>query len=109
MELLLIEGQAWLNEAISARKILSQSLLKSGELLASKIRERAIDLSHDRATEFSPDIELLHFMAAKVAFLVFGKNSTAGEVYEKDASYYLEFPSSASRSADYMDFKQSRN
>ena len=109
MELLLTEGQAWLDEAIPARKIPSQSLLKSGELLATKLRERAIDLSHDRATEFSPDIELLHFIAAKVAFLVFGKDSVAGEVYEKDASYYLAFPSSASRSADYLDFKQSLN
>lgn len=107
MEPLLAEGQAWLSQAIPTRGNLSQSLLESGEQLAVRLRERAVDLSYSKATEFSPSITPLHFMAAKVAFLVFGSGSPKGEVYENDASYYKSFPSAASAIAEYEEFKRS--
>jgi hypothetical protein len=45
-------------------------------------------------------------MAAKVAVLAFGTDSPRSEVYEKDATYYRIFPSSALRLAEYAEFKK---
>lgn len=47
----------------------------NGAELAYRLQEKSIDLQHNKATEFSPDIERLILLAAKVALLTFGSRA----------------------------------
>lgn len=59
-----------------------------GAALAQRLRGAAIDLSCNKATEFSPDIRPLTLLAAKVAWLSFASGDPALSVYERDLFYY---------------------
>lgn len=62
-----------------------------GQALAARLRARAIQLSCNKATEGSPEIEKLHLMAAKVALLSFPPSSTELAEYEAAVFYYEAF------------------
>ena len=78
-----------------------------GRTLAEKLREAAVDLSFNKATEFSPDIPVLHLLAAKVALCAFGKYSSRLDLFEKDIAYYKNFPSTKTFFDEYENFKGS--
>lgn len=61
---------------------------KKGIVLARGLREKAIDLAMNKATEFSPDIEKLFLTAAKIAYLALGKDHEDLKMYERDVYYY---------------------
>ena len=65
----------------------------NGADLASRLRFGAIGLGSNRATEFSSDNEKIALLAAKVAFLTFGPNSSKLEEFERAVYYYNAFPS----------------
>jgi hypothetical protein len=44
-----------------------------------------------KATEFSPLIPKLFLLAAKIAFLSFGKNARELEPFERDVYYHANF------------------
>jgi hypothetical protein len=80
------------------------ALLASGKDLADRLRTTGISLCYNKATEFSPDIELFFLYAAKVAFLVYGKGSPALEPFERDVFYYRIFNLPSYIVAEYEHF-----
>lgn len=99
---LLIEGQAWLDEVSSLSEV-DRIILSEGANLASLMRSRAIDLASSKGTEFSPDIERLFFMAAKIALISFDEGSDYLEQFEQDVDYHRRF-----QSPYYNDFGKTR-
>ncbi|TXH02534.1 MAG: hypothetical protein E6R07_15035 [Nevskiaceae bacterium] len=82
--------------------------VEQGRSLAARLRSKAIDLSYSRATEFSPEIQELHLMAAKVALVTFGRWSSEVDQYEKDVFYYKAFNPPHKIVKEYEQFKSSR-
>jgi hypothetical protein len=78
---------------------------RAGADFAARLRSMAIELSHDRQTEFSSDIPKLHLLAAEIAYISLWGLPTEMEVYERDIFYYRAFPSSVSMVAEYENFK----
>jgi hypothetical protein len=81
-------------------------LREEGQALAQRLRSAAIDLSYNKATEFSPLIEEYILMAAKVAFLVYGAGAAGLEPYEQDVYYYKNFDPPSYIVGEYEDFKK---
>lgn len=62
---------------------------EAGQKLAWQLRSAAIGLASDKATEFSPEIEKLTLLAAKVACLAFEpKAPELVGTFERDVDYY---------------------
>ena len=76
-----------------------------GVELARQLRSKAIDLSCNKATEFSPDILTLHLLAAKVALDAHGTAPPELEVYERDIAYYKNFEQTRAAAEEYDAFK----
>jgi len=55
--------------------------------LASRLRIRAVDLCHNKATEFSPEIGRLFELAAKVALLAHWPYEEALAQFERDVGH----------------------
>jgi hypothetical protein len=81
-------------------------LREQGQVLARRLKSAAIDLSHNRATEFSPLIEEYILMAAKVAYLVYGAGAAGLEPYEQGVYYYKNFDPPSYIVGEYEDFKK---
>ena len=75
--------------------------------IAQMLQREAIGLCMSRATEFSPKIELDFLLSAKIAYLVYGSQSSQLAVYEKDVYYYKNFDPPSWIVKDYDEFKQS--
>ena len=73
--------------------------------LARQLRSKAIDLSCNKATEFSPDVLTLHLLAAKVALIAHGTATPELGVYERDIAYYKNFEQSRPAAEEYDAFK----
>lgn len=81
----------------------------NGGALANRLRSKAIDLQYNKATEFSPDIEKMILLAAKVALLTFGPRAAEVELYERDVYYYKAFTPPSPIVAEYDVFKGELN
>ena len=82
-------------------------LKDEGEEIAQMLRREAVGLCMNRATEFSPNIELYFLLSAKIAYLIYGSQSSQLAVYEKDVYYYKGFDPPSWIVKDYDEFKQS--
>jgi hypothetical protein len=82
------------------------NLREQGQALAQRLRSAAIDLSHNKATEFSPLIPQYILMAAKVALLAYGAGAAGLRPYEQDVYYYNNFDPPSYIVAEYEDFKK---
>jgi hypothetical protein len=82
-----------------------EGMREIGIKLAQKIRSKAIDLSFNKATEFSPNIEMYMLLSAKIAFLVLAENSENLQKYEKSVYYYKCFTPPSWIVAEYDNFK----
>ena len=81
------EGTAFI-ERFHTSKAGEQAVAKvAGAALASRLRSRAIDLCHDKATEFSPDVGRFFELAAKVALLSHWPDEEALAQFEQDVGY----------------------
>lgn len=78
---------------------------RAGVDFAARLRSMAIDLSHNRQTEFSSDIPKLHLLAAKIAYISLWGLPAEVEVYERNIFYYRDFPSYVSMVDEYENFK----
>jgi hypothetical protein len=101
---LLAEGDNFIRVAPTQ----GQESRRSGADLAARLRSKAIDLSYNKATEFSKDIPQLHLMAAKVAFIAFGPAAPELAQYEKDVFYYKNFNPPNPIVEQYEQFKAGR-
>jgi hypothetical protein len=81
-------------------------LREQGQTLAQRLRSAAIDLSCNKATEFSPLIDEYILMAAKVAFLAYGAGTAGLEPYEQDLYYYRNFDPPSHIVGEYEEFKK---
>lgn len=79
----------------------------NGAELANRLRAKSVDLQHNKATEFSPDIERLILLAAKVALLTFGSRADEVTSFERDVYYYKIFTPPSPIVAEYDAFKRS--
>jgi len=85
------EGERFLKEFSPAGEAARSTLRPKGQELAQRIHSAAVHLSMGKATEFSPDIPKLFLLAAKVAFLAFGRGARELEPFERDVRYYASF------------------
>jgi len=106
-EALIKEAKAFIADLQAASGDQRYERQTEGSSLAAKLREQAIDLSFNKATEFSADIPILHLLAAKVALCAFGKYSSRLDVFEKDIAYYKNFPTTQKFFDEYEHFKTS--
>ncbi len=79
-----VEGRAFLKRHQTQKSSLSNDAKRIGGDLASRLRTRAIDLCHDKSTEFSPEIGRLFELAAKVSLLSFWPDEEAMSLFERD-------------------------
>ena len=77
-----------------------------GAALANRLRQAAMDLAMSRATEFSPQIPRYHLLAAKVALLAHGPDSSALHSFEQDIRYYRGFESALDLVEEYEAFRE---
>ena len=78
-----------------------------GAALASRLRTRASDLCHNKATEFSSEIGRLFELAAKVALLAHWPDEEALAQYEQDVAHvYGNHPRSIERARNYERFRR---
>jgi hypothetical protein len=91
-------------EAASAENL--AVLREQGQSLAQRLRSAAIDLSSNKATEFSPLVQEYILMAAKVAFLSHGVGALGLEPYEHDVYYYKNFDPPSYIVGEYEVFKK---
>jgi len=82
------------------------NLREQGQALAQRLRSAAIDLSYNKATEFSPLIPQYILMAAKVALLAHGAGAAGLRPYEQDVYYYDNFDPPSYIVGEYEDFKK---
>ncbi len=73
--------------------------------LAEALRRRAIDLAMSRATEFSPDLPVLHLLAAEVALCALGPADPRLAGFEADVAGLANFERTAPLAAEYAAFK----
>jgi hypothetical protein len=83
-------------------------LREQGQALAQRLRSAAIDLSSNKATEFSPLIQEYILMAAKVAFLAYDGSAAGLRPYEQDVYYYKNFDPPSYIVGEYEAFKKGR-
>ncbi|MBA5686401.1 hypothetical protein [Rugamonas apoptosis] len=94
------------NLILEAEEFLHTSkVTKNGAELASRLRTKSVDLQCNKATEFSPDVEKLIVLAAKVAVLTYGPRAVELEPYERDVYYYKAFSPQPPIVAEYDVFK----
>lgn len=80
---LLAESEIWLNQTLLVADLDRNAKLQEGRNPAQGLRSAAIDLSCSKQTVFSPNIERLVAMAAKVALLSFEPSSPSLKSYER--------------------------
>lgn len=96
-----MSAQMWLKSHPTDRDL-------KGSELAEELWIAAVGLGHDKTTEFSRDIGVLHLLSAKVAATYFGFYSENLEKYENSVNYYKNFlylPHCASLVEDWNLFK----
>ena len=100
------EGTAFI-EFFHTAKAHGRAIAKSaGAALASRLRTRAIDLCHDKATEFSPDVGLFFELAAKVALLAHWPDEQALAQFERDVGYSDAVEPRSKHAREYKRFRQ---
>lgn len=100
-------GERFLSEYAKADSPGRSILRQKGQKLARQLHSAAIDLSHSKVTEFSPDIPALFLLAAKVAYLTYGAGAPELEPFERDVYYYANFTPPDPIVAAYETFKKS--
>ena len=81
------EGAIFFEHFRAARAYARTAAKSEGAALASRLRTRAIDLCHNKATEFNHAIRLLFERAAKVALLAHWPDEEALTLFERDVAY----------------------
>lgn len=99
------EGTAFLALAENSMVLLPETACLYGKNLADVLRSEAINLAQSRATEFLPDLPLLHLLAGKVALISFDRDNPAGTIYETDILYFQNYPNSSALVEDYRQFR----
>lgn len=100
------EGERFLADHAKADSAVRIALRPKGQKLALRLRSAAVDLSYDKATEFSPDIQPLFLLAAKIAYLTFGARARELEPFEREISYYAKLTPPSPIVAAYEAFKR---
>lgn len=99
------EGEQFVSAHLTGRKM-SEEEKSCGADLAGKILSDAITLGSNKATEYSPEIQDLQLLAAKIALIVYGAESPNIERYEEEIMYYKVFTPVHSVVAKYEQFKR---
>ena len=102
---LISEARIYLANHTAASEQARRPLKTAGVEFARQLRSKAIDLSCNKGTEFSPDILTLHLLAAKVALVAHGAKSPELAVYERDIAYYKNFEQTRAAAEEYDNFK----
>lgn len=105
MDDLIANAEAWLKQALDQAHTLDTNAIAEGRRMAQQVREHAIDLAYRRATDGSRQIPEAQLLAAKIALLVFGSESSANLVYQREIDYYRSYAEAAWIYQAYDDFK----
>lgn len=100
-------AKLFLSEYVLCPAEYRDGLKDEGEEIAQMLHREAIGFCMNKATEFSPKIELYLLFSAKIAYLIFGPQSSQLAVYEKDVYYYKNFDPPSWIVKDYDEFKHS--
>lgn len=103
---MLAESVTWLDETLGIAAPERHEKLQEGRDLAQRLRSAAIGLSYSKRTEFSPNIERLIVMAAKVALVSFGPQSSTLDSYERPLDVYRTLDGGSALVKDYDAFKR---
>jgi len=101
-----LEGANFISRFLASNEQMRDAMRAEGADLASRLRQKAIDLAMSRATELSPKIPLYHLLAAKVALLAHWPDSQALKIFEDDIRYYRIFESTRAWVDDYERFRE---
>jgi len=99
------EASSWIEERLQVQADDKEVVLLRMSDLPDRLRSCMVEMSNSKALEMSQDIPALCSLAAKVALILYGRESESLKLYENDIYYYRSFPSTEKLVLEYDRFK----